>query len=228
VLIDFTSGLAAESPLARSPGPSSCYCHKPARMWFEFLPPEKKALSPAPVSPFPGIEFGRNEEEAKFSQSGYFPSRGDDGSPVKARPRSHQHPVPPDVPWHGDFGHLQAVPYVPSTGKEQQRADPEGGTVISNSSSLRHLNTSQGLSTAPLRLVLLSPGPYPVPVARRGTGVSPLPRPCPARRAQGLPAGRAVGKPLSFSARYNSAAGASSGSGEAAGKYEGQGRLWFA
>lgn len=103
--------------------------------------------------------------------------------------------------------------------------------MLLNNSSPQHLNISQGLSTAPLCLLPPGTGPYLVHVAQRGAGVSQLPQLCrlpfPARRAHGLPAGRAIGKSVSSSARYDTAVGASTGSSEAAGKYEGQGRLWF-
>lgn len=98
--------------------------------------------------------------------------------------------------------------------------------MLSNSSSLHHLNVSQGLSTAPLCL------PCVPQAIQHCTGLSQLPHPhwlpFPVWRARRLPAGRAIGKSVSSCAHYNSTVGASTGSSEAAGKYEGQGRLRFA
>lgn len=73
--------------------------------------------------------------------------------------------------WHPTLltpGPSDAHGLFPSMGKEQQRADPKEGTMVSNSSSLRHLNISQGLSTAPPCLLLQGPGSYLVHVARHG------------------------------------------------------------
>lgn len=89
--------------------------------------------------------------------------------------------------------------------------------MLSDSSNLQHLK-SQGSPTASLPC----PSSYPAHAAPcRGKPVGPA-TPAAARstrRARRLPAGRTIGKSVSPSARYDT------GSSEAAGKYEGQGRL---
>lgn len=96
------------------------------------------------------------------------------------------------------------------------RRDP----LLQDDSSLRCCGCCRELPMAPFCLLPLDPMPKVVYVTRHST-VSQLPwLPFPAWRAHGL---QTIGKSVSFSPRYDIAVGASIGSCEAAGKYEGQG-----